>query len=426
MRVPGLAPLLPLLALAGAPAAAAAADGPLPLLPVFLQELPGVGTATLDAKGIALASATSEAVFHIGGRFHYDFGAAGLSPRQSFAALSDNGSVRRAWFEASLKLRDVTLAFQYDLASATRPVDDAYIAYAPFPGFHVVAGNFKEPFSLNQLESNNTTLFVERSLLDTFSPQRDVGLGLGANGERWTVMGGAFGGTPVATGVGRYGIAGTARITYAPVLEADRVLHLGLAGSYRALDAGGTALSFNDKPEDFLFSKSLVSTGPIRDADAVGRLGLEGAFQYGSVRLQGEYALARVSGAGAPDRSFQAAYLEAGWVLDGPGRRYRVAAPAASEYAVFEGVAVPEERRVSRGGIGVFELGARVSTIDLRSGPVRGGAETDASLGLNWYPGGDLRLMADYVHAHAAPTAASLTPRTLDSDQFIGRLQLAW
>lgn len=426
MRVPGPAHLLPLLVLAGAPAAAADADGPLPFLPVFLQEWPGVGEAKLDSKGIALASATSEAVFHIGGRFHYDVGAAGLSPRQSFAALSENGTVRRAWFEASLKLRDVTLAFQYDLASANRPVDDAYIAYAPASGFHVVAGNFKEPFSLDQLESNNTTLFVERSLLDTFSPQRDVGIGFGGNGERWTAMGGAFGGTPVATGIGSYGIAGTARVTYAPVLDADRVLHLGVAGSYRALDPGGTALSFNDKPEDFLFSKSLVSTGTIRNADAVGRLGLEGAYQYGALRFQGEYALAHVSGAGAADRSFQAAYLEAGWVLNGPGRRYRVAAPAASGYAVFEGVAVPEERRVSRGGSGVFELGARVSTIDLRSGPVRGGAETDASLGLNWYPGGDLRLMADYVHAHADPAAGSLSVQRLDSDQFIGRLQLAW
>ena len=411
---------------AGAGEAGAGEAGAFPYLPVFVQTLPTIGTATLDDKGIGLKSADSDAVFHIGGRLHYDVGAAGLDPRQTFDALSANGSVRRARFETSLKLADVTLAFQYDLASSTRPIDDAFISYKPVAGFHVVAGNFKEPFSLDQLESNNTTLFTERSLLDTLSPQRDFGLGLGGNGDRWTFMAGAFGGTPVATGICRYGIAGTARFTDAPILDATQVLHFGIAGSYRALDRDGAALSFSDTPEDGLFSTSLVSTGPIRNADDVARLGLEAAYQYGSVRVQGEYALTAVSGGGAPGRSVQAGYVEAGWVLNGPGRTYRLAAPAASEYAVFQGVEVPDLQRVSRGGIGVFELGVRVSAIDLRSGPVRGGAERDASLGLNWYPDAAVRLMADYVHAQADPSAASVTGRAVSSDQFVGRFQVYW
>ena len=419
----GLAAVL--LATFASPARAEEA-GPLPLVPVFLREIPGLGRATLDTKGLGLASSDSDAVFHIGGRLHYDVGAAGLMPRQSFPALSADGAVRRAWFEAGLKLDAVVLAFQYDLASATRPVDDAYLSYKPSDRFHVVAGNFKEPFSLNQLESNNTTLFTERSLLDAFAPQRDFGVGLGGNGERWTLMGGAFGGTPVATGIGRYGIAGTARFTYAPVLDDVQVLHLGVAGSYRALDRDGTALSFDDRPEDNLFSKALVSTGTIRNADAVGRLGLEGAYQYASLRVQGEFAATQVSGAGAPDRRFGAGYVEVGWVVNGPGRSYRVAAPAASEYAVFSGVEVPEARRVSRGGTGVFELGARFSAIDLQSGAVRGGVERDASVGLNWYPDRNLRAMADYVHASADPSAGSVTGRRIDSDGFVGRLQVSW
>ena len=408
------------------PAIQAEEAGPLPFVPVFLQEIPGLGRATLDTKGLGLASNDSDAVFHIGGRLHYDVGAAGLAPRQSFPALSADGSVRRAWFEAGLKLDDLSLAFQYDLASATRPVDDAYLSYRLSDRAHVVAGNFKEPFSLNQLESNNTTLFTERSLLDTFAPQRDFGVGLGGNGERWTLMGGAFGGTPVATGIGRYGIAGTARLTYAPLMDDVQVLHLGVAGSYRALDRDGTALSFNDKPEDYLFSTSLVSTGTIRNADAVGRLGLEGAYQYGPVRVQGEYAFTEVSGAGAADRRFDAGYVEVGWVLNGSGRRYRLADTAASEYAVFSGVEVPDARRVSRGGMGVFELGARFSAIDLQSGAVRGGVERDASVGLNWYPDRNLRVMADYVHARADPSAGSVTGRRVDSDGFVGRFQVSW
>ncbi len=428
LRMSSFAGALCLTTMLACPQAATAAEnaGPFPFLPYFAQDLPTVGMATVDTKGITVKSDDSDAVFHIGGRLHYDFSAANVDPKQKFVALTDDGAVRRAWFEVSVKLHDVLVAFQYDLASATRPIDDAYISYSPFGGFHVVAGNFKEPFSQNQLESNNTTLFTERSLLDTFSPQRDFGVGLGGNGERWTLMGGAFGGTPVATGIGSYGIAGTARATYAPILDAVQVLHLGVAGSYRALDRSGTALSFSDKPENYLFSTSLVSTGSIRNADAVGRFGLEGAYQYGSVRLQSEYALTTVSGAGAPDRTFQAGYAELGWVVNGPGRKYRVEAPGASEYAIFNGVVVPDERRVSRGGIGVFELAARVSAIDLRAGPVRGGAEQDLSLGINWYPDDNVRLMADYVHARTDPSAASVTGQRVDSDQFVGRAQVYW
>ena len=117
---------------------------------------------------------------------------------------------------------------------------------------------------------------------------------------------------------------------------------------------------------------------------------------------------------------------ELGWVVNGPGRNYRVEAPGASEYAIFNGVVVPDERRVSRGGIGVFELAARVSAIDLRAGPVRGGAEQDLSLGINWYPDDNVRLMADYVHARTDPSAASVTGQRVDSDQFVGRAQVYW
>ena len=400
--------------------------GAFPYLPVFLQALPPVGRAKLDTKGVTLSSDDGDVSLRIGGRLHYDFGAAGLDPKLSKPALATNADIRRAWFESYLTFRNgVSVAFQYDLSSATRPVDDAVIAYKA-DRFNIVFGNFKEPFSLDQLESNNTTLFTERSLLDTFAPQRDFGLGAGTHGERWTLFGGAFGGTPVATGITNYGIAGTARLTYAPILAAEEVLHFGVAGSYRALDRGGTALSFADKPEDFLFSTSLVSTGTIRNADAVGRFGLEGAYQRGPFRLQSEYALTTVSGAGAADRTFEAGYVEAGWVLNGKGREYRLVPTYASEYAVFQGVKVEDPQRVSHGGIGVFELGARFSAIDLRAGPVRGGAERDASLGLSWYPDDNIRLMADVVKARADPSAASVTGKPVDADLFIGRLQVSW
>ena len=48
------------------------------------------------------------------------------------------------------------------------------------------------------------------------------------------------------------------------------------------------------------------------------------------------------------------------------------------------------------------------------------------SAGVNWYPDETLRLMADYVHARADPSAAAITGRRIDSDQFVGRAQVYW
>lgn len=389
---------------------------------------PNGETLTIDSKGITLQYPDDVARLRIGGRLQLDFGAVGVRPRDFGTAFDDTLTVRRSWIESYLTLGNVIeLAFQYDFADAMRPINDAVIAYHGLDPFIVSVGNFKEPFSLNQLISDNNTLFTERSLADAFAPARSFGGAVGANGERWTLVAGVYGGN-ANTGITDNGVAGTARATYAPILKPDEVLHLGVAGSYRSLDRDGTALSFANRPEAYLFStsKQLVNTRTITDAAAVERVGFEAAYQSGPVRLQAEYILTNVERSGSqPGLSFQGGYVEAGWVLNGKGRPYRLKPVYGSEYAVFTGVEVEEGQRVARGGIGVFELGARFSAIDLADRTVRGGIERDVTLGLNWYPEKNVKVMADYVRAHAQPSV-QLGGRTVDADIFIGRFQLYW
>jgi phosphate-selective porin OprO/OprP len=265
--------------------------------------------------------------------------------------------VRRAWIESYLTLvNSVELAFQYDFNSDRRPINDAVIAYRGVNPVVITFGNFKEPFSLQQLGSNNDTTFVERALSDALAPGRNTGFGIGAHGGRWTAAAGAFGGN-VNTGVESEGIAGTGRVTYAPILTENNVLHLGLSGSYRSYDLQDDSVSFSAKPEAYVFQTSLLDTGAIENARSLTRLGLEAAYQVGPVRLQGEYVLAEVGrGATAPDPVFQGGYVEASWILNGPGRRYALAPSYGANYAVFKGASVPESQRVGRGGIGVPPL----------------------------------------------------------------------
>ncbi|WP_447407200.1 porin, partial [Clostridium perfringens] len=54
----------------------------------------------------------------------------------------------------------------------------------------------------------------------------------------------------------------------------------------------------------------------------------------------------------------------------------------------------------------MFELAARYSAIDLDTGRFRGGVERDVTLGVNWYPEPNIRLITNYIHGRIRPGAA--------------------
>ena len=397
--------------------------GIFPFIPPYATTLPGGGPFSIDSKGISAATDDKAVQFRIGGRYQYDFSSVQVRPAFVTKTLPTDNDSRRAYFESFLTLSSgFSAVFQYDFANATQKIVDAAVAYqAPQTRVIYSIGNFKEPFSLNELQSDNNTTFTERSLMDSLTPARSFGGSIGAYGDKWTIAGGVFGGN-ANLGIEDNGVAGTVRVTYAPILTPPptQVLHLGVAGSYRSLDATGLALSFSAHPEDFL-ERSLISTGALGKADAIGRVNAEVLYQIGSYRIQGEYTYANVEGrAGQADRSFQGGYVEGGWVLNGAGRPYRVAANYGTDFAVLQGVQVENGQRISQGGFGVFEAAARYSALDLQTTGVRGGSEQDATAGLNWYPDRNLKVMTDYVHAWVQPTAFSVgKSRNVESDAVV-------
>ncbi|MFC6775102.1 OprO/OprP family phosphate-selective porin [Methylobacterium gregans] len=340
--------------------------------------------------------------------------------------FSNNIAVRRSWIESYLTIgKTLELAFQYDFAEPTRPISDAAIGWKGIPDTILTVGNMKEPFSLDQLISDNNTVFTERSLADAFAPARNFGFAIGRRMGDWTAVVGVFGGN-ANTGIRSEGVSAAARLTAAPINTDAQVLHLGISGNYRSLPQNEAPLQLSARSEAFLFARPFVNTGDIRDAASIGRIGLEAAYRHGPVLIQAEYIRTEIERFdGARALSFQGGYIEASVVLNGQGRRYALTPDYGTTYAIFSGVRVGDAERVSNGGFGVFELAARFSAIDLDDGPVRGGIEQDVSVGLNWYPDRNVRLMADYIRSHAAPSAIA-GGRTIDADTFIGRLQFYW
>ncbi len=292
-------------------------------------------------------------------------------------------------------------------------------------------GNMKEPFSLDQLTGDTNTLFTERSLADAFAPGRNFGGAIGIHGKDphgkdWTAVASVFGGN-ANTGIGQQGVATTGRLTYAPIHETDHVLHLGLAGSYRSLSRTSDDLSFSSQAEASLLRQNFVDTDVIAGASGVARLGLEAAYQSGPFLFQAEYIDTRVERFdGRPSLGFRGGYVQGSVILNGKrARSYKLSPDYGAAYAVFSGVVVPEGDRVSRGGFGVFELGVRFSAIDLQDRTIAGGIERDVTVGLNWYPDRNVRIMADYIRSHTSPSAIAGF-RTIDADTVIGRFQVYW
>jgi phosphate-selective porin OprO/OprP len=430
MRVIGPRPVPALLAasLAFAAPASAGEDGFEGMAGPYGERL------RVDTKGLTLTFPEPDVTLQIGGRLHLDAGAAGFSRSGLPEAFPDAVAVRRAWIEPTLTIgRDWVIAFQYDFSDPLLPINDAFVAWKGLPDTILTLGNMKVPFSLEWLQSNNDTLFVERSVANALVPDRRFGFAVGHHGQAWTAVAGVFG-NAASNGISGDGVAVAARATVAPVLDADETLHLGLAGTYRRRSRGDGDFSFSSPAGASLFERPLVDTGDLPDAASVSRIGAEFAYRSGPFLIQAEYIRAALQpfdgpGQAASGLGFQGGYVEAALVLNGAGRAYALTPSGGTTYATFKGVAVPEGQRVSRGGIGVFEVAARYSAVDLDARGFRGGQERDVTLGLSWYPEPNLRLLANYVRARVRPGAAqadAFGTAPFSVDTVIGRLQVYW
>jgi phosphate-selective porin OprO and OprP len=378
---------------------------------------------TFDEHLLTVRSPDDSVNFHLGGRLHTDIGAGG-SPAVT-DEFPDNVAVRRMWIEPKLTFnKDLIFNLQYDPTNASTPIKNLLVSYKAFGPFTVTGGNFTEPFSLDRLTSNNDIMFMERSLANAFVPGRNTGFAIGTHGHNWTLAAGIFGGN-INSSVDQGGTAGTIRATYAPILTSNEVLHFGVAASHRSLDRAMPAVSFDTSPESFLFKASLVDTGRI-DARAIDRIGAEFAWAHGAFRTQAEYMTTHVERWIGGDVNFQGGYIQGAWVINGKSPRYAIDADTATEVGVFKRVQPESAQRLSRGGFGVFEVAARYSAIDLTSGDIQGGFQQDVTLGLNWYPEPFIRVMGNYIHAWANPTAQAVTGRPAEADIGQIRLQIAF
>lgn len=359
------------------------------------EKVKAMPTITTREK-LAITSPDGNFEWSIGGRLMADYALYDddTDVNGNEVGLSDGHEIRRARLEMAGKLWKVWgLKLQLDFAGNGVDIKDAFISYSGLNNVDLKIGNFKEPFSLEELTSSKYITFMERSTpVNAFAPSRNLGIAAYTSfADAVTLSGGVFG-SGIESGSDDDGTSygTTGRVTFSPIHEEGRVIHLGGAASYRSTDQNDT-IRFRDRFETHVSDVRLVDTADITGVDDIMRYGLEAAGVWDRFSLQGEYIMAdvsRESGFGS-DVDFDGYYVYGSMFLTDDTRPYKFSSGSFDK--------VSPSSTVGKGGIGAWELGLRYSSVDLNDSAIIDGGDQDLlTVGLNWYASKNVRFMANY------------------------------
>ena len=360
----------------------------------------------MDKKGLQVESADKNFKFKLGGRIHadasYHSGDDYLDSKGEHIEANDGTEIRRARMEfLGTFYKDWNFKSQVDFADNKVAVKDMFVQYTGLnPGkipLAITFGQQKQAFSRELQESSNDLMFMERSLMDVLNApvvDRAIGLNVAALEKNWTGQVGIYGDTVtpnIEKNLADEGWGISSRWTYAPINEKTKVIHLGVAGNYRAPDAKDQV---TDNDLKFSYETShmsnlkLIDTGHIENINDIKMVGLEANALYGPFTVGGEYThmwLDRKNA--APNLEFDGWYGEASWTLTGESRKYK--------HGKFYKLDPSKPFSLANGGWGAWELATRYAEADLTSYP-KGGKMSNITVALNWYVNSNIRFMADY------------------------------
>lgn len=324
----------------------------------------------------------------VGGNMQYDW----LRTDED-DTLTQFGDVRRSRLSLSLKApAGLDAKAEFDVFANNWT--DAYLRWRG-QGHSVKVGQYKQPMFLDELTSDRYTMFMEQGLPGSFALARRLGAEYAWANPQWRAALSVYDGNLRGQ---LQGAGGVARVVYTPFAQSGQLLHLGLSAGSESPD--GDRARFSSRVEASGIGRSRLDTGTLTDVDRIARLGLEALWINGPWTLQGEYVRSELSRTAHADAGLDGWYIGASWFASGDHTKYKDGAIEAPDLG--------EDGHA-------FELAARLSSLDLDDGSVRGGNSTNFSLGANWYPNAHVRLTANYVHVDGERRGAPVEPDILEA-----------
>lgn len=273
-------------------------------------------------------------------------------------------------------------------------LEDAVLIYDADKRNQIVVGHFKPSVTADDLMSDNSTIFLERSAFaNLFAPGRRIGIGYNHLGENWGLRTSLSGekDDSALDGNRQEAWAAAARLHGNLLGSGNEVLHLAATSYFTHSSSTDRTFSFTQKPEANR-ALPVISTGAFAARSGV-FLGGEAAWSQGPVLLQAEGGTLGFNGAADSGPRFWGWALQGSWRLTGEKRKYDAATGSF-------GRIIPSHP-LGSGGFGALELGLRMGQVDFSSTGIDGGELMTMSGVINWIPVTHVRLSANVVHARS-------------------------
>ena len=358
---------------------------------------------SVTENGIGLKSKDGNNTLQVTGRLHMDYRQ--YSPAYGAGQTTDSyqnlAEVRRARFGVRGQFQK---DFKYEIVgnfgndvgagSSATTMDVAWVNYAANPEAQFQFGLFKMPFSLEQLQSSNNIDFMERSLIGQvegeFVPGKETGFMLhGVPKPGFTYQLAASRGRGNKDAVNdNFDYIGRVTTNIADLQGSKAyIAHLGAAYSVGNIKGGVTPASARTESR----SQNAFFTGPALGGNTERtRQGLEAAFAYNAIKIQGEQFNFKYDPTTGSDQEIKGHYIFLVYNLTGENFNYK------------DGVfgSLKPNNPVDKGGRGAWQVGVRASEFDASPIAVAAGKTNRATAmtyGITWFATENARFMINYV-----------------------------
>jgi phosphate-selective porin OprO/OprP len=350
--------------------------------------------------------------------------------------------------------RDFDFQLVPDFGGSSVQIFDAWLNYRLNPAVQLMAGKFKSPIGLEQLQADVDLTFNERALPTDLVPNRDIGFELHGDlfGGAISYAAGIFNGVGDARNSSNFDFeddkAFEGRIFFQPFkptrISALQGFGLGLGGSYEHMQktnttglpatTGGSLAGFVTDGQQQFFAYNPVSNAVVVANGEHWRLSPQGSYYYGPFGLLADYVISdqrvtRTLGTSHISRRLENKAWEVTglWVLTG-------------EDAAYKGGVVPRRPfNPLQGGWGAWQLVARYAELNVDSDafPLFANPASSAksaaswSVGLNWWLNRNVRLMTSFSHTdfHGGGGTGTSAPAAVtrnDENVVFTRIQLGF
>lgn len=390
------------------------------------------------APNFAAESKDGKFSFNIRGRIHADWATADI--KEGGYDFNSGTNIRRARIGVNgTAFTDFKYRLEFDLGGGESTVTDAYVEYAGFKNISLIAGQFKQPYTFDDLTSSTVHPFIERSLMsNSFSAGADRRMGAGVKAKLgpvntfFAVSGENASTTRSDTAVDEgWGVNGK---IYVEDKFGGVDVHLGGSGYIRTdnrVDAASpNSWRVRDRPGTRVDGGRIIDSGTILNVDQAQFFGAELAASYGPLLFFSEYGWNKLkprdpltctaSNCLRDDVTLKGYYLAGAWMITGEHRAFR--------NGELDGIKPKNNVGGGDGGLGAFELAFRYDHANFEQTiGSRAGTYADMyTTGLNWYFNPNFRLMVHWTRFDGFNTPLDPVGSEAKGDIIATRVAVFW